>query len=206
MDVRRLQYPVVISVKKTITFHRVGIVVFTIVSVLVSFCGYKFLNWYVQACPHAATVAENRAFLRYEKVAWIPVLITFIITVGIGGKHLLNLPPTAPATSASILGFAGTQAGYMITWSGFAADYSIYLRPKRATYVSSHLRNFVTNKRRFLAGNYSGVHTLGYLFLRQVIKFVGAPAYLLMQICDSGTFGMRRSSFLRCCCIGPLVE
>ncbi|KAF8189306.1 hypothetical protein BJ912DRAFT_377421 [Pholiota molesta] len=93
----------------------VGIVVFTAISVLVSFCGYRFLNW-------------------YERIAWIPILITFMIVVGVGGKHLNNLPPTIAPTASSILGFAGTQAGYMITWSGFAADYAIYLQPKRASW------------------------------------------------------------------------
>ncbi|KAF8954889.1 purine-cytosine permease [Flammula alnicola] len=93
----------------------VGIVIFTAISVVVSFCGYKFLNW-------------------YERVAWIPVVITFIIVLGIGGKHLGNPPPPVPPTAASILGFAGTQAGYMITWSGFAADYASYLRPDGASW------------------------------------------------------------------------
>ena len=75
------------------------------------------------------------------------MLITFVILVGIGGKHLLNLPPAAPATAASILGFAGIQAGYTITWSGFAADFAIYLQPKRATYVPSHFRlNFIITR------------------------------------------------------------
>lgn len=72
-------------------------------------------------------------------MAWIPVLITFIIAVAIGGKHLLNLPPPAPATVTSILGFAGTQAGFTISWAGFAADYAIYLRPEHATYVLSYI-------------------------------------------------------------------
>ncbi len=85
------------------------------------------------------TVAENRALLRYEQVAWIPVLITFIISVALGGKHLLNLPPAAPASVASILGFAGTQAGFTVSWAGFAADYAIYLRPEHATYVLLHI-------------------------------------------------------------------
>ncbi len=94
----------------------------------------------MQVWSFAITKTQNCAILRYERVAWIPVLITFIIVVGIGGKHLLNLPPAPPATAASILGFAGTQAGFTISWAGFAADYAIYLRPKRATYVPLHIQ------------------------------------------------------------------
>lgn len=79
------------------------------------------------------TKTQNPAFPRYEKVAWIPILMAFVVVVAIGGSHLFNLPPAPPATAASILGFAGTQAGNVVTWSGYAADYAIYLRPKRAT-------------------------------------------------------------------------
>ncbi|KDR72650.1 hypothetical protein GALMADRAFT_126262 [Galerina marginata CBS 339.88] len=88
----------------------VGIVIFTIVSVVVSFCGYKFLHW-------------------FERLAWFPVLVAFVIAVGVGAKHFDNPPPPVPVSAASILGFAGTQAGFMITWSGFAADYGSYLQP-----------------------------------------------------------------------------
>ncbi len=38
-------------------------------------------------------------------------MMAFVVVVAIGGRHLLNLPPAPPATAASILGFAGTQAG-----------------------------------------------------------------------------------------------
>ncbi|KAH9477683.1 Purine-cytosine permease fcyB [Psilocybe cubensis] len=93
----------------------VGIVVFTAVSVIVSFFGYKFLHW-------------------FERYAWIPVVITTIIAVGVGWKHLGNPPPPVPVSAPSILGFAGTQAGFLITWSGFAADYGSYLQPEKSTW------------------------------------------------------------------------
>lgn len=67
--------------------------------------------------------------VRFERVAWIPILIAFIIAAGVGGKHLNNLPPVPPATAAAILGFAGQQAGFMITWAGYSADYGSYLQP-----------------------------------------------------------------------------
>ena len=27
---------------------------------------------------------------RYERIAWIPILITFLVVAGLGGKHLIN--------------------------------------------------------------------------------------------------------------------
>ncbi|KAF8954891.1 cytosine-purine permease [Flammula alnicola] len=88
----------------------VGIIVIAVISLLVSFCGYNVLNW-------------------YERLAWIPVLITFIIALGVGGKHLSSPPPAEPATASSILTFASTLAGFSITYSGLSSDFSSYFRP-----------------------------------------------------------------------------
>ncbi|PPQ72986.1 hypothetical protein CVT24_000299 [Panaeolus cyanescens] len=88
----------------------VGIVVIVIISLLVSFCGYNVLNW-------------------YERLAWIPVLITYVIALGVGGKHLFNPPPAEPATAASILSFASTLAGFAITYSSLSSDFTSYFQP-----------------------------------------------------------------------------
>ncbi|KAJ3508559.1 hypothetical protein NLJ89_g5692 [Agrocybe chaxingu] len=88
----------------------VGIVIFTIISLIISFFGLKFLHW-------------------YEQVAWIPILITLIITVGIGGKHFSDPPMPEPASVAGVLGFAGVQAGLMIPWAAYSADYASYISP-----------------------------------------------------------------------------
>ncbi|EDR06733.1 cytosine-purine permease [Laccaria bicolor S238N-H82] len=88
----------------------VCIVVIAIISLLVSFCGYEVLNW-------------------YEKMSWVPVLITFIIALGVGGKHLANPPLAEPATAASVLGFAGTLAGFAITFSSLSSDFTTYYTP-----------------------------------------------------------------------------
>jgi purine-cytosine permease-like protein len=66
--------------------------------------------------------------IRYEKVTWVPVLITFIIALGVGGKHLFNPPPVEPATAADVLGFAGILAGFAITFSGLSSDFTTYYR------------------------------------------------------------------------------
>ncbi|TFK41715.1 cytosine-purine permease [Crucibulum laeve] len=93
----------------------VGIVVIAVISLLVSFCGYKVLNW-------------------YERVAWIPVLITFIIALGVGGKHFTSPPPAEPATAGAILSFASTLAGFSVTWSALSSDFTAYLKPQVASW------------------------------------------------------------------------
>ncbi|THH32563.1 hypothetical protein EUX98_g1617 [Antrodiella citrinella] len=66
----------------------------------------------------------------YERLAWIPVLVVFVVALGVGGKHLSNPPPAVPATASSILTFAGTIAGFVVTYSPISSDYTIYYHPK----------------------------------------------------------------------------
>ncbi|PSR97591.1 hypothetical protein PHLCEN_2v4298 [Hermanssonia centrifuga] len=89
----------------------VGIVIISVISLLVSFCGYKVLTW-------------------YERLAWIPVLVVYVVALGIGGKHLLNPPPAEPASAIAILSFASTIAGFVITYSPLASDFTIYFPPE----------------------------------------------------------------------------
>ncbi|KAG6872097.1 hypothetical protein C0995_013021 [Termitomyces sp. Mi166 len=88
----------------------VGIVIIDIIALFVSFCGYKVLNW-------------------YERVAWIPVILAFVVALGVGGKHLSN-PPAEPATARAVLSFASSLAGFVITYSPMSSDFTTYFHPK----------------------------------------------------------------------------
>lgn len=74
---------------------------------------------------------------RYERIAWIPVVITFVVALGVGGKHLINPPPAEPASASVILSFAATIAGFAITYSPLSSDFTNYFHPSVPTYVSS---------------------------------------------------------------------
>ena len=63
---------------------------------------------------------------RYESAAWIPNVISFIIMLGLGGKHFFNAPPTAPVTATSVVTFATTTASSVISWSTMTPDYGVY--------------------------------------------------------------------------------
>ena len=76
----------------------------------ISFCGYKVLNW-------------------YERLAWLPVLLVFVVALGVGGKHLTNPPAAEPATVSAILSFASTIAGFVITYSPLSSDFTSYFQP-----------------------------------------------------------------------------
>ncbi|KAI6045332.1 permease for cytosine/purines, uracil, thiamine, allantoin-domain-containing protein [Pisolithus marmoratus] len=95
----------------------VGIVIIAVVALVVSFMGYKVLNW-------------------YERLSWPPVLLAFVVALGVGGKHLYNAPSFSgePASAASVLSFASVVAGFVITFSAMASDFTMYYEPT----VSSH--------------------------------------------------------------------
>ncbi|KAF9078358.1 permease for cytosine/purines, uracil, thiamine, allantoin-domain-containing protein [Rhodocollybia butyracea] len=87
-----------------------GIVIVVVISLVLSFCGYSILTW-------------------YERVAWFPVLVVYLVVLGLGGKNLKDVPPSAPADASTILTFASTIAGFVITYSPLASDFTIYFHP-----------------------------------------------------------------------------
>ncbi|KAJ6588794.1 permease for cytosine/purines, uracil, thiamine, allantoin-domain-containing protein [Mycena capillaripes] len=88
----------------------IGIVIIAVISLLVSFCGWKILHW-------------------YERFSWIPFLVIFLIAVGLGGKNFQHIPPVEPASAQTILSFAAVIAGFVLTWSPLSSDFSCYMRP-----------------------------------------------------------------------------
>ncbi|THH19544.1 hypothetical protein EW146_g1640 [Bondarzewia mesenterica] len=88
----------------------VGIVIISILTLLLSICGYKVLHY-------------------YEAYAWIPIFISIIIAIGCGGKHLSQQVEQPPATASVVLSFGGLVAGFLIPYGTLASDYATYMRP-----------------------------------------------------------------------------
>lgn len=108
-----------------------GIIIISLLSLLISFCGFKVLHY-------------------YETYAWIPALIAIIIATGCGGSDLKkqSVPETAP-TAVMVLSFGMIVAGYMIPWAAIASDLTTYFDPKVPSYVTHrqffHLLELFTN-------------------------------------------------------------
>lgn len=79
-----------------------------IVSLLVSFCGISVLNW-------------------YERIVWFPIIVTLAIALGLGGSHLSGTA-YEPATARGVLSFASTLAGFTITYTPLASDFTLYFK------------------------------------------------------------------------------
>jgi purine-cytosine permease-like protein len=52
-----------------------------------------------------------------------------LVALGVGGKNLVNAQPSEPASAAAILSFASVIAGFVITYSAMASDFTMYYSP-----------------------------------------------------------------------------
>ncbi|KAK4107037.1 hypothetical protein N656DRAFT_793453 [Canariomyces notabilis] len=89
----------------------VGIVICCLVSFAVSLLGFTALHL-------------------WERWTWIPSLVSIVIAVGCGGRHLHLQSEAPPATVRQVLTYGGFIAGYFITFGGTVSDYSIYHNPR----------------------------------------------------------------------------
>ncbi|KAF9003919.1 purine-cytosine permease [Cyathus striatus] len=118
-----------------------GIVIIGVVSLLVTFCGYKVVH-------------------RYESLAWIPNAVAFIAMLGAGGKHLnpSTFPEYPKATAFNIFSFSCFLASSVISWCTMTPDYGVYHNAKAST-----MRIFIYTYLGFLAASLVG-HMLGAAF------------------------------------------
>jgi NCS1 nucleoside transporter family len=86
----------------------VGIIVIAILTTIISIYGYKYV--------HA-----------YERFAWIPMAIIFVLFIVLAGPHTVIVP--APVfnigTAAALISFGGAIFGFATGWSSYAADYNV---------------------------------------------------------------------------------
>ena len=64
----------------------------------------------------------------FERIIWFPVLVAFVVALGVSGKHLTS-PPSESATVQAILSFAGVIAGFTITYAPLGSDFTMYYTP-----------------------------------------------------------------------------
>ncbi|PGH23532.1 hypothetical protein AJ80_02486 [Polytolypa hystricis UAMH7299] len=88
----------------------IGIVIIAILSLFISFFGYKVLH-------------------QYERYAWIPILISIIIATGCGGKELVRQVEPAEPRASAVLSFGGLIAGFLIPWAALSSDFCTYISP-----------------------------------------------------------------------------
>jgi len=129
----------------------------------ISFCGIKVLNRCALSLSCGMTISVfPYPFQSYENYAWIPVIIAFIITMGVCGKQFIDVP-VEPATAAQIFNFGATIAGFTLTWAMFGSDYTVYFHIRASRLVGSpngpHWRlTLSTNSWRVFIYSYLGLN------------------------------------------------
>jgi NCS1 nucleoside transporter family len=88
-----------------------GILLIAVLTTLISIYGYRYVH-------------------RYERFAWIPMAIIFLIVVGVvatSAKHFVIVPTPAwnAAEIAGLVSFGGAVYGFATGWSSYAADYTV---------------------------------------------------------------------------------
>src|SRR5881227_2680013 len=85
-----------------------GILIIAILTTIVSIYGYRYVH-------------------RYERYAWIPMAIIFIIMLIVAATHMSIIPTPAlnAAEIAAIVTFGGAIYGFATGWSSYAADYNV---------------------------------------------------------------------------------
>ncbi|GAB1314218.1 Purine-cytosine permease [Madurella fahalii] len=93
----------------------VGIVITALLTLVISFCGFRVLHV-------------------YERYAWIPALIAITIAAGAGGKELRNQVTYDPPRASSVLSYGMIVASYMIPWACLSSDFTTYLKPDTSSF------------------------------------------------------------------------
>ena len=76
------------------------------------------------------SVYGNDLVQRYERYAWIPLAVIFIIIAVTAAPHMraTATPAIKLAWFASWVSYGGAIVGFAIGWSSYASDYSVYVR------------------------------------------------------------------------------
>lgn len=122
-----------------------GIVIIGVISLAVTFFGYRVIHW-------------------YESVAWIPNVIAFIIMLGVGGKHLTIEPAPGPVAPSQIITFATVVASSVISWCTMTPDYGVYHLQN-----TSRMRVFVYTYLGFFVSSITA-HMLGAAFATSALS------------------------------------
>ncbi len=72
---------------------------------------------------------------RYESVAWIPNVVSFVVMLVVGGRQLVNSPLSSPTPvpPSIILTFGATLAATVVSWSTITPDQGVYHDTKAST-------------------------------------------------------------------------
>lgn len=83
----------------------------------------------IAAATSAVSIYGYRYVHGYERYAWIPLAVTFIILAFVAAPHMKSVPTPAWSLAffAGWMTYGGAVLGFAIGWSSYASDYSTYM-------------------------------------------------------------------------------
>ncbi|KAB5588567.1 Anaphase-promoting complex subunit 1 [Ceratobasidium theobromae] len=120
------------------SFGYYGTIVPAILQLLVT-VGYSMLNvilgGQILSVVSGGTLSWNVGILviAYERVAWFPILVVYLVVLGTGARHLSSpgvVYDPAGTSYKSVIGFGSSIMGYIVSYSPAMSDYSHYMRPE----------------------------------------------------------------------------
>ncbi|KAF5336795.1 hypothetical protein D9758_015839 [Tetrapyrgos nigripes] len=111
----------------------VGIVIIVVISLCVRQISFLYnVTSLYPSLPHsyhsAATPFSTGKSIIIQCKQLSDVSSTRPVALGLGGKHLSTTASVEPATAVSVLSYASTIAGFVITYASLASDFTSYYR------------------------------------------------------------------------------
>jgi purine-cytosine permease-like protein len=88
-----------------------GIVIVCLITLVISFFGYKVLH-------------------QFERYAWLPALIAILVATGCGGKHLSKQVEVPAPAASTVISFGALVGGFVIPWAALSSDFATYIKPE----------------------------------------------------------------------------
>jgi len=153
-----------------VVLRALGILLIAVLTTVVSIYGYRYVHY-------------------YERFAWVPMAIIFVIVVIVSAGHftIAKTPAMNAAEIASLVSFGGAVYGFATGWSSYAADYNVNqpenTRPGRIfwlTFLGIFIPCVLLEVLGMLLANWLGENVLGGQLLAVALTPLGVFGKVLV--------------------------
>jgi NCS1 nucleoside transporter family len=153
-----------------VVLRALGVLLIAVLTTVVSIYGYRYVHY-------------------YERFAWVPMAIIFVIVLIVSAGHftIAKTPAMNVAEIASLVSFGGAVYGFATGWSSYAADYNVNqpenTRPSRIfwlTFLGIFIPCVLLEVMGMLLANWLGENVLGGQLLAVALTPLGVFGKILV--------------------------